>query len=60
MKVKVIVSRTYEDFVEDLVHKRTVKQICAIALSTRWAGNLHEIKAHAKKLRKIFRKSKKR
>jgi len=56
MKIK---PRTYEDFVEELVHKRTVKQICAIALSTRWAGNLPEIKAYAKKLRKFFKKSKK-
>jgi len=56
MKIK---PRTYEDFVEDLVHKRTVEQICAIALSTRWAGNLQEIKVYAKKLRKFFKKSKK-
>jgi len=55
-----IKNRTYEDFVEELVHKRTTKQICAIALATRWAANLPEIKAHAKKLRKFFKKSKKR
>ena len=57
MKIK---SRTYEEFVEELIHKRTVKQICAVAFATRWAGNLPEIKEHAKKLRKLFKKSKKR
>jgi len=57
MKIK---PRTYEEFVEELIHKRTVKQICAIAFATRWAGNLPEIKEHAKKLRKLFKKSKKR
>ena len=56
MKIK---PRTYEDFVEELVHKRTVEQICAIALSTRWAGNLQEIKVYAKNLRKFFKKPKK-
>jgi len=56
MKIK---PRTYEDFVEELIHKRTVKQICAIAFATRWAGNLPEIKEYAKKLRKFFKKSKK-
>ena len=56
MKIK---PRTFEDFVEELVDKRTVEQICAIALSTRWVGNLPEIKAYAKKLRKFFEKPKK-
>ena len=56
MKIK---PRTFEDFVEELVHRCTTKQICAIALSTRWAGNLPEIKEYAKKLRKYFKKPKK-
>jgi len=51
--------RTYEDFVEDVVHRCTVKQICAIASSTRWAGNLPEIRVYAKNLRKFFKKPKK-
>ena len=55
-----IEKRTWEDFVEDLVHKRSVKRICIIAWATRWRDNLPEIKAHAKKLRKFFKKSKKR
>lgn len=55
-----IKKRTYQDFVEELVHKRSVKKICIIAWATRWRDNLPEIKAHAKKLRKFFKKSKKR
>lgn len=54
-----IEKRTYQEFVEELVHKRTVKQICTIAQATRWRDNIPEIRAYAKKLRKFFRKRKK-
>lgn len=56
MKIK---KRTWEEFVEELIDKRTVKQICAVAFATRWQENIPEIKAHARKMRKFFRKSKK-
>ena len=52
-----IEKRTWEDFVEELVHKRTVKQICTVAFATRWRDNIPEIREHAKKLKKIFKKS---
>jgi len=55
-----IEKRTWQDFVEEIVHKRSVKQICAIAQATRWQENIPEIKAYAIKLRKYFRKPKKR
>lgn len=54
-----IEKRTWEEFVEEIVHKRTVNQICAIAYATRWKENIPEIRAYAKKLKKIFEKSKK-
>lgn len=50
--------RTWEDFVEELVSVRTVKQICAIASATRWSPFLPEIKAHAKHLKEIRKKIK--
>lgn len=50
--------RTWEDFVEESVDHRTVKQICAIAQATRWGAFLPEIKVYAKNLRKFFKKSK--
>lgn len=55
-----IEKRTWEDFVEELVHKRTIKQICIVAWATRWKENIPEIKAYARKLRKIFKKPKKK
>jgi hypothetical protein len=58
-KIKRIEQRTWEDFVEDLVHRRSVKRICIVAWATRWRPFLPEIKVHAKKLRKYFKKSKK-
>ena len=57
MKIK---QRTWEEFVEELVHKYTVRRICAIALATRWQAFLPEIKEYAKKLRKFYKKRKKR
>ena len=57
MKIK---QRTWEEFVEELIHKRTVKRICAIAQATRWQPFLPEIKEYAKKLRKFYKKRKKR
>lgn len=50
--------RTYEDFVEEIIDKRTVNQVCAIARATRWKDNIPEIRAYARKLRKIFRNRK--
>ncbi len=47
--------RTYQEFVEDMVSSgRSLKEIRAVAMSTRWRGVLSDVTEHAKNLLKYF------